>query len=47
MTKINKNILLSWLNSAPLEIDIEELGKWLETRSQGNYEFTRKIEGDK
>ena len=34
---INKSVLLNWLYSADKEVSIEELGRWIEGRSNGKY----------
>lgn len=42
MKKIKKELLEAWLKNAPDEINIEELGKWLENKSKGEYNFMQK-----
>lgn len=39
---INKSTLLNWLYSAPKEVEIEELGKWIESRTNGTYVLIKK-----
>jgi hypothetical protein len=34
---INKSLLLNWLNSANQDLALEDLGKWLEAKTNGEY----------
>jgi hypothetical protein len=34
---INKSLLLNWLNSANQDLALEDLGKWLEAKTNGDY----------
>jgi len=39
---INKSVLLNWLYSADKEVSIEELGRWIEARTNGLYILIKK-----
>jgi len=43
ITRINKSILLNWLYSAPKEVEIEELGRWILNQTNGKYILTKNI----
>jgi hypothetical protein len=36
---IEKDIILNWLKSAPVEVNIEEIGRWIECKSKGEFKF--------
>ena len=39
---INKSILLNWLYSADKELPVSELGRWIESRTNGKYTLIKK-----
>ena len=43
---INKSILLNWLYSADKELSISELGRWIESRTNGKYTLIKKEQED-
>ena len=43
---VNKSVLLNWLYSAPAEVPIEQLGKWLSVKTNGTYTIIKKEQGD-
>lgn len=38
---ISKSLLLNWLNSADQEFLVDELGKWIEAKTNGCYVLLR------
>ena len=38
---INKSVLLNWLYSADKDVPIEELGRWIEARTNGLYTLVK------
>jgi len=44
---INKSVLLNWLYSADKDVPIEELGRWIEARTNGQYILIKKQEAHK
>jgi hypothetical protein len=41
---ISKSPLLNWLYSAPKDVAIEELSKWIEAKTNGEYSIVKKEE---
>jgi hypothetical protein len=38
---INKSLLLNWLYSADKDLSLEELGRWIEAKTDGTYKLVR------
>lgn len=43
---ISKFPLLNWLYSAPKDVSIEELSKWIEAKTDGKYSIVKKEENN-
>ena len=39
---INKSLLLNWLYMAKRDVEITELGNWIEAKTEGEYRLVRK-----
>ena len=39
---INKSLLLNWLYMAKRDVELAELGNWIEAKTEGEYRLVRK-----
>ena len=44
---INKSLLLNWLYMAKRDVELKELGNWIEAKTEGEYRLIRKFSGVK
>ena len=44
---INKSLLLNWLYMAKRDVELAELGNWIEAKTEGEYRLVRNSSGAK